>query len=234
MFGLDIAINDNWDLNVYGVYGRTEQNQENTGQINTERAALALDVEQLPDGTIQCVNELARIQGCVPFNVFGAGTITPEAFRYLHAPGNLKTVVEQEIYHAGVSGDLGWDLPGGSVAVAGGFEYREERGAEINPGFNQTGIGGGNATAPTNGSFDVSEFYAEVSVPVLEQLVLDAAVRVGDYSTVGSQTTWKVGFDSQLLESFRLRGTYSESVRAPNISDLYAGAGETFANVTTV
>ncbi|MFT6645186.1 MAG: iron complex outermembrane receptor protein, partial [Patiriisocius sp.] len=32
----------------------------------------------------------------------------------------------------------------------------------------------------------------------------------------------------------RLRGTVSESVRAPNISDLFAGAGETFASVADV
>jgi len=230
--GVDVELTENWDLNAYVSYGRTEQNQENTGQINTERAALAMDVELASDGvTIQCANELARIQGCVPFNVFGEGTITDGALRYLQAPGNLKTIVEQEIVHLGISGDTGWDLPGGSVAVAGGFEYRQETGAEINPGFNQTGISGGNATAPTNGSFDVSEFYGEIVVPVLERLSLDAAVRVGDYSTVGNQTTWKAGFDAALHDTFRLRGTVSESVRAPNVSDLFAGAGETFANV---
>jgi outer membrane receptor protein involved in Fe transport len=65
----------------------------------------------------------------------------------------------------------------------------------------------------------------------MERLVLDAAVRVGDYSTVGNQVTWKAGFDATLHETFRLRGTVSESVRAPNIADLYAGAGETFAEV---
>jgi hypothetical protein len=53
--------------------------------------------------------------------------------------------------------------------------------AEINPGFNQMGISGGNATAPTNGSFDVSEFYGEIVVPVLERLSLDAT---GLYSGV--------------------------------------------------
>lgn len=230
--GLDFAMTDDWDVEFYAQYGRTEQNQENTGQINTERAAYALDVELAPDGvTLQCVNELARIQGCAPFNPFGEGTITPEAVRYLQAPGNLKTVVKQEILHLGISGDTGWELPGGSVALAGGVEYREESGAEINPGFNQTGIGGGNATAPTNGEFDVSEVYGEIVVPVLSRLTLDAAARYGDYSTVGGQTTWKVGFDSPILDSVRLRGTYSESVRAPNIADLFAGAGETFANV---
>ena len=230
--GFDVKLTDNWDLNSYISYGRTEQNQENTGQINTERAALALDVELAPDGvTIQCSSELARIQGCVPFNVFGAGTITPEAVRYLQAPGNLKTIVEQEIYHLGISGSLGWDLGAGAVSVAAGYEYREERGAEINPGFNQTGISGGNATAPTNGTFDVSEFYGEIAVPLLDRVSIDAAVRFGDYSTVGNQTTWKVGFDAALHESFRVRGTVSESVRAPNIADLFAGAGETFATV---
>lgn len=232
LVGLDIDLTDNWSLEAYASYGRTEQNQENTGQINTERAALALDVELAPDGvTLQCANPLARIQGCVPFNPFGAGTITPDAVRYLQAPGNLKTVVEQEIFHVGVSGLLGWELPGGNVAVAGGFEYREESGAEINAGFDQTGISGGNATAPTNGSFDVSEFYAEVSVPVMERLTLDAAVRAGDYSSVGNQVTWKGGFDASLHQTLRLRGTISESVRAPNIADLFAGAGETFAAV---
>ena len=230
--GLDFALSDDWDIEFYAQYGRTEQNQENTGQINTERAALALDVELAPDGvTLQCADELARIQGCAPFNPFGEGTITPEAVRYLQAPGNLKTIVQQEVLHLGISGDTGWELPGGSVAVAGGVEYREEKGAEINPGFNQTGIGGGNATAPTNGEFDVTEGYGEVSLPVLSRLTLDAAVRYGDYSTVGGQTTWKVGFDSPVLDSLRFRGTYSESVRAPNIADLFAGAGETFANV---
>ena len=232
VFGFDVEINDNWDLDLYYSYGRTEQNQVNTGQINTERARFALDVELAPDGvTLQCVDALARIQGCVPFNPFGEGTITPAAVNYLQAPGNLKTVVQQEIFHAGVSGLLPIELPAGNIAVAGGVEYREETGAEINPGFAQTGIGGGNASAPTNGSFDVVDFYAEVSAPVHEMLTLDAAVRVGDYSTVGNQTTWKAGFDAALHDTVRLRGTISESVRAPNISDLFAGAGETFRNI---
>ena len=231
LFGLNIDLSPSWDVELYASYGRTEQNQENTGQINTERAALALNVETGPDGNLRCINELARINGCVPFNVFGEGTITPAAVRYLQAPGNLKTVVEQRILHAGIAGDTPLELPGGALALAGGLEYREESGAEINPGFNQTGIGGGNATAPTNGEFDVTEVYAEVSAPVLTRLTLDAAVRVGDYSTVGAQTTWKVGFDAPVIDQLRFRGSYSESVRAPNISELFAGAGETFANV---
>lgn len=230
--GVNFDLPADLELEIYYSYGKTSQDQRNTGQINTERAFQALNVELAPDGvTVQCADEIARLQGCVPFNVFGEGTITPAAVTYLSAPGNLQSTVEQEIFHAGLSGETGLELPGGQLAFATGVEYREERGAEINPGFLQAGISGGNATAPTNGSFDVTEWYGEVNAPVFSKLILDAAVRVGDYSTVGSQTTWKFGIDAELLQSLRLRATVSESVRAPNVADLFAGAGETFRNV---
>ena len=230
--GVEFALPNGWDIEAYYSYGKTDQDQENTGQINTERAFQALNVELAPDGvTVQCADQIARLQGCVPFNVFGEGTISPAAAAYLSAPGNLQSKVEQEIFHVGLSGSTDLQLPGGPLAFATGVEYREESGAEINPGFLQRGISGGNATAPTSGSFDVTEWYGEVSLPVLSRLTLDAAVRTGDYSTVDSQTTWKAGFDLNLHESLRIRGTVSESVRAPNVADLFAGAGETFRNV---
>lgn len=231
VFGLDIALTDDWAVNTYYTYGRTEQNQEDLNRLNTERARFALDVEQGPDGTLRCVDELARLQGCVPFNPFGEGMITPDAVSYLQAPQNLKTIVEQQVFNATVSGSTGLELPGGPVAIAAGFEWREERGAEINGGFAQTGIGSGNASAPTDGEWDVAEVYAEASFPVLSRLTLDGAVRGADYSTVGEQFTWKVGLDLEVLDTLRFRASASESVRAPNVSDLFAGAGETFANV---
>ena len=42
--GIDWEINDNWLLNSYISWGKTDQRQENGGQINVERAANALDV----------------------------------------------------------------------------------------------------------------------------------------------------------------------------------------------
>jgi outer membrane receptor protein involved in Fe transport len=230
--GLDFDLTDDWTIETYYTYGRTEQNQTDLNRYNTERARYALDVELAPDGvTLQCVDELARLQGCVPFNTFGAGAISDDAVQYLRANQNLKTKVEQQVFNIGIAGNTGFELPGGAIGLAGGFEWREERGSEINGGFAQTGIGSGNATAPTNGKWDVSEIYAEASFPVLDRLTLDGAVRAADYSTVGSQTTWKVGLDLEILETLRFRASATESVRAPNVSDLYAGAGETFANV---
>ncbi|MEM8684672.1 MAG: TonB-dependent receptor, partial [Pseudomonadota bacterium] len=228
----DYELPSDWVLTGYYTYGRTDQDQQGSGQINTERAAFALDIEAGPDGELRCRSEIARLQGCVPFNPFGAGTITPEAVQYLEAFSNFQAIVEQEVFNLGINGNLPLELPGGAVAVAGGLEYREERGAEIPGGFVQSGVSGGNAVLPTDGKFDVFDVYAEVYLPLHERLGMDLAVRAGDYSTVGSQTTWKAGIDATIVDSLRFRGTVATAVRAPNISDLFAGAGETFRPLT--
>jgi len=231
VFGVDFELGEDWLVTAYYTYGKTDQDQQGNGQINVERAALALEVEDDGNGGLRCVNEQARLQGCVPFDVFGENTISPEAVAYLSLPTNRQGIVEQEVFNVTVSGDTPLDLAGGPLAVAFGAEYREERGADIPGESVQRGITAGNASAPTDGSFDTLEFYGEVSVPFHERVSIDAAVRVADYSSVGNQTTWKVGTDVSILEDLRFRGTVSTSVRAPNISDLFAGAGQTFANV---
>ncbi len=79
----------------------------------------------------------------------------------------------------------------------------------------------------TNGNFDVREVYGEVRVPVFrgvtlaEELTVDAAVRYADYSTLGGQTTWKLGATWAPINDVSLRGTLSRAVRAPNIAELF-------------
>jgi len=84
-------------------------------------------------------------------------------------------------------------------------------------------------------NFDVKEVFGEISVPLIEgedlaeSLLVDAAVRFSDYSTVGSTLTWKLGTSWVPVDDIRFRGTYSKAVRAPNIGELFAPAtGTTF------
>jgi len=78
-----------------------------------------------------------------------------------------------------------------------------------------------------NGAFDVREVYGEVRVPVFsgvtlaQELTVDAAVRYADYSTLGGQTTWKLGATWAPINDVSLRGTLSRAVRAPNIAELF-------------
>ncbi len=232
--GLDITLDNGWDANVFMLWGQTETSRISSGQINTARALAALNVEAAPGGGLQCADLAARQSGCVPFNVFGAGTISPEAVEYLAISTGVDGLIEQFSYGGSLAGDVGIELPGGSIGFAAGLEYREEKGRETPDGLTQQGITAGNRILPTGGSFDVTEAYLELNFPVLDALTLGAAARVGDYSTVGNQTTWRATFDADLgfaIPDLRFRGSVSESVRAPNIADLFAGDGETFRTV---
>lgn len=80
----------------------------------------------------------------------------------------------------------------------------------------------------SSNDYDVYDVYAEVSLPILsgqpfaEELTLDAAVRLSDYSTVGTTNTWGYGISWAPVSDVRLRGTQSRAVRAPNIFELFS------------
>lgn len=79
----------------------------------------------------------------------------------------------------------------------------------------------------TAGKYDVIDAFLEVRLPIFfdrefaYEFTVDGAVRVADYSTLGQATTWKLGFSYSPVPSLNIRGTVSEAVRAPNITELF-------------
>ena len=234
---INYVFENNLTWNTSTTWGQTKANQSDNVGINSERTAQALNVEVDPTdptgATLRCINADARRAGCVPFNLFGVGKITAGAIDYVKSPATVDQLIQQLVVTSAVSGDVPFDfeLPGGKISFALGVEYREERGEQEFDAATQTGINTSNQIENTKGDFDVKEAFAELRIPVLEKLIFDAAYRIGDYSTIGTEPTWKLGFDSPLNSQIRLRGTYSSSVRAPNISDLYSAAAQNFAPV---
>lgn len=235
----DHEIGERLSLSVSATYGLTDQNQTDFGDINLERARHALNIEA-HGGGYRCVDEIARIDGCVPFNPFNIGDpaqdplgigISPAAVDYLHAEVGLESTVEQFVANAILSGDLPLAVGGGDVGFAAGLEWREEKGSDKPDPLRQKGIARGFLIKPTRGSFDVVEAFGELRVPLHEKLTLDLALRVGDYSSVGANTTWKVGVDAPVSDSLRFRAAQSRAVRAPNVADLYAGGTGTAGQV---
>ncbi|MEM9287496.1 MAG: TonB-dependent receptor [Pseudomonadota bacterium] len=87
----------------------------------------------------------------------------------------------------------------------------------------------------SGGDYDVWDVFAEVLIPLIvdapfaEELSVGGAVRYSDYSTIGSTTTWQMNGTWAPIESLRFRASYSSSVRAPNIFELFApDQGTTF------
>ncbi|OEG74691.1 TonB-dependent receptor [Shewanella colwelliana] len=229
--GVDWQINDEWANQTYLTWGRTDQFQENGGQMNIERAALALDVMDDGNGNLVCVNEDARLQGCVPLNLFGEGTVSQDAVDYVRAPAKATGQAEQFVIGSTVTGELPWELSGGNVGMAFGLEYREERGSYSPGDLAQTGASSTNKSEPTNGKLDSKDIYAEAIFPILDSLELDLAARYADHSITGGDVTWNAGIEFTPLDTLKFRASAATAIRTPNISDLYGGRGETFATV---
>lgn len=229
--GVDWAIDDTWTSQTYLTWGRTDQSQDNGGQVNKERAALALDVIKDANGDLVCASELARLQGCVPLDMFGAGTVSDAAVKYIESPAKANGQAEQFVLGSSVTGSLPVALPGGDIGVAMGLEYREERGVYSPGDLAQTGASSTNQSDPTDGKLYSKDVYVEAILPALENLEFDLAARYADHSITGGDWTWNAGLQYTPFESFKVRASAATAIRTPNISDLFGGRGETFGNV---
>jgi len=101
---------------------------------NLSRFNLASDAVFNTAGQIVCRNTIAQAHGCVPYNPFGAGPISAGAQAYImnqNGPGGTTIgpsaveTVRQEAFSFSVNGSPIDDWAG-PVAVAAGYEYREE------------------------------------------------------------------------------------------------------------
>lgn len=128
-------------------------------------------------------------------------------------------------YDASVTGNF-YQLPwrgGGELGLAGGYEYRHDF-LSGNP--EPKNFIGFTATTPFEGTRDIHSAYAELSVPVQKWLDFQFAVRHERYSDFGNTTKPKVAAKLRLPSTrflnVILRGSYSESFKAPDIGQLYA------------
>jgi len=235
LVGMDGELFDGWYYDVFYTYGQTKEAQVSNGLVNVQNFRYALeaisdvndvDGDGITDEAV-CVDETARSFGCVPIDIYGFNSITPEAAAYVQAPSLLSTEVTQEVIGANLAGEV-LDLPAGPLGLAFGFEYREEFSRSEFDALQQAGLNAGNAIPATQGEFDVTEYYVETNIPVIEGFNIKAAIRASDYSTVGSTTSWNVGFDYAVNEQLRFRVIQAQSTRAPNINELFQPDSQTF------
>ena len=122
------------------------------------------------------------------------------------------------------------DLPGGSMGLALGGEYRHQKAKLIPVSYTDIGDVIGLGYSAFDGEETLIAGYAELLVPVASWLELDAAVRMDSYEHGEISTTPKVGIKWTPASWIALRGTYAEGFRAPNPAET-AGSSVGFANV---
>ena len=140
------------------------------------------------------------------------------------------------ILAASVSGEM-FELPAGYAAFAAGVERRQEKAWFTPDSLTAQGLANDPMVEPTAGGFDVNEAYVEFAIPLLadaplaQNVELSAAIRAFDYSTFGSDETWKLGLTWKVNDELMLRSVVSTAFRAPTVSELYSGNSPSFDQI---
>ena len=226
-----------WSYDMYYQYGRTNYSQTYLNDFSVNRLGRALDVVTGPNGTPVCRSALDGTDpNCVPWDIFSPGSVAPSdaAAAYLATPGFSRGIVSQQVASAYLSGSLGeyglkmpWSDDG--ISAVFGAEYRKERLEFVSDVAFQTGdlAGQGAPTLPVSGSFNVTEFFTEIELPIvrdgfLRDFTVKGGYRYSDYSTGTSTDTYKIEAELAPTADIRFRGGYNRAVRAPTVQDLFA------------
>jgi outer membrane receptor protein involved in Fe transport len=220
-FGFDGEFGQTWHWQAFATYGRFEQNQIQGNNLNYLNIHHALNVESDGNGGYQCVDADARADGCVPLNLFGEGSITPEMVEYIEIAGHLQQIREQAVIGGAIDGDL-FELPAGTVGSAFGIEWREESQDTNVDDIILEETTSLSVVPEIEASFDVVEAFAELEIPVVDSVTAQLAARVADYSTIGTIYSYNAGGYWQPTDTLRLRGQYSRSQRAPTITEIFS------------
>lgn len=117
----------------------------------------------------------------------------------------------------------GFELPGGPIGMAIGYQRREDSFDNVPPASvinNDQFIG--DQVLPFGASREVNAWFAEFSFPLLSNLSFEAAVRNEDFSSGQESTDPKFGLVWTPANWLTLRGTSGESFIAPTLTQLGA------------
>lgn len=258
-----------WDLTAMRNDGQYDS--RGTGYLNLfnlKNAVGAGGYDASSDSLYCGASYATRIQNCIPYNVFGgpnlglgtqingapAGRVVTadEVQRMINYVGYTQVGTSGNTttgYSGNLSGDL-FELPAGMLSFAVGFETRKDVAFDQPDALVAGGGSSDNFSEPTRGQTSVTEYFAEITAPLLKdvflakELEVRAAVRKSDYSAQGfvgstfttndpgSPTNAMYGLKWKPIDDLMFRFSMGESFRAPSAVDLYGGGGESFPQVT--
>lgn len=241
--GIKGDLGSGWSYDVYGQFGLTLYNEIYRNDLSIAHVQKALQVDPATGACFAAEPDASGMvadPACVPLDIFnGFGSITPGMANYIRAGGLEQGSTEEQIVSAALTGDLGaWGgrspFAKSPVDVAIGTEWRSESlglttSREISSG-DLFGLGLPVASIPLSG-FDVTEGFAEVNVPLIqdaplvEALSVNGGYRYASYNTAGPVTSYKYGIEWQPIADVRLRALSEHAVRAPNVLELFTPAG---------
>lgn len=231
--GLDIDLWSDWKGSIAYGYSRSVDVSfvDNSINANALTAAVSGTATVTSGGATTTILRPADI---APLNLFcGASNCNARStLDYIRGYTYRPAQYDYRYLSGTIDGSL-FDLPGGAVRVALGFDVRDDRLENLN----RT-----NTTTPTVGTFvdnltvanrDVDAFFGEVYIPIFgagnatpgfRRLALSLAGRTEKYSDFGRTTNPKIGFTWEPAEGVNIHGSYGTSFRAPTLADINPAA----------
>jgi outer membrane protein OmpA-like peptidoglycan-associated protein len=223
-------------------YTYSEMNNFQTGVGgNVVRLQQELYAHRNAAGQIVCNDPGAVAAGCVPMNIFGAGNASAAAINYIKFQKYYDDQNAENDLNLDIGGPV-YTLPwtgGGDVGLSAGFEYRNEFGYSRPDPISSQGFSLDTAQPPSQGYYSVEDYWMETKVPVLQDLswakslTLNGTFRYSNYSNanVGGKQSYSYGITYAPVEDIMFRAVNAVAIRAPDLSDLYAGRGNSAVSV---
>jgi iron complex outermembrane receptor protein len=236
-FDLDPSqpINVNWRETAAGPRESKDQNTSQRLLLNFDGIVAGWDYnlgatynENKVDSKVTSgyISDSAMIDGLASglINPFGPQSAAGQAL--IDSAGYHGTVMSSvgrvQGFDGRISREIGDWFGAGPSGLALGGEYRKEKFHSSIPAWvGDIGSLGLDPDGSVAGDRSVRAQYAELNVPVLDQLELSAAIRHDKYSDFGSTTNPKYSFRFQPFKELVVRGAYSEGFRAPSLYELY-------------
>ena len=231
-----------WQWDAYHAFGETAS-EGHFGRIyNLEKVANAVGPSLMDadgnwvldaEGNPMCANDTAN---CVVLNTFGQNSVTQAMIDYITFVDNQSSLQDQKVFAINFVNPAIVERDAGPVGMALGWEWREERGADV-PDSQVNALGSaatGTPRKPTSGGYIVNELYGELNIPwvaneeLFELLETNVALRFSDYDSFGATTNGKFGLKYRPFDGLTLRSSFSQSFRAPSTSNLFGGSGFSF------
>lgn len=136
----------------------------------------------------------------------------------------------QKNIQANIAGSL-FEMSAGDAMFAFGAEYtKQDYQTESD---SESAKGNILTTGGSSGAGERSYWatYGELSVPVLDVLTIDAALRYDNYSDFGGNLSPQIAVEYRPLDELLVRGSVSSVFRAPDMHRVYGDATEGFTQV---
>jgi iron complex outermembrane receptor protein len=216
--GVDFDLPHGWSGEIYASKGQDLLNNVTRGIANSVRLDAAISGAGLPPG-VKAFNP----------NAGGGGGNDPATLHFIEGSQATRLAYDVQSINGAFSGAF-FELPGGTIRMAVGGDFRQEK-----LGFES--LGDVSTVVPTPNIFgsdgtskrDITAGYAELLVPIFgpgnarpgfQKLDLSLAVRSERYSDFGGTTNPKVGLSWKPFDDLNIRGSWSTSFKAPKLAEM--------------